>query len=349
MESKIYSQFGIKFWIIAASIVIVIAGIREMASLVTPLFLALFITAICYGPFVWLEKKGLPQALSLVIVILGIAVATAIVVTVLGASVSRFIDKLPFYEERFNLYWSSINQWVIDMGWLEKNHGLEDQIRPSSVVSIAGSIFTGLGNLMSDSILILLVVIFMLLEISSFTKKMMLISPSSLRKVDNITHNMNAYFGTKTLTSFITGALVSIALAVIGVDFPILWGFLAFLLNFIPNIGSVIAAVPAVLLALVQLDLGSAIQVAIVFVVINMVIGNIVEPKLMGKSLGLSPLIVFISLIFWGWILGTVGMLLAVPLTMTIKIIFDSMDEMKDIGLMMGDESSIEQYKPKQH
>jgi len=345
MDSKNYSQFGIKFWVIAASIVIVIAGIREMASLVTPLFLALFITSICYGPFLWLQKKGMPEILSLITVIFGIAVLTTLVGAVLGASISGFVEKIPFYEEKFNLYWIDINRWFVDLGWLDKKAGLAEQIKPSSIVSIAGDIFTGLGNLMSNFILVLIVVIFTLLEISTFIKKMKLISKDSLRKMDSVVHNMNTYFGTKTITSIITGIFVAIALAIIGVDFPLLWGFLAFLLNYIPNIGSVIAAIPAVLLALVQLGLTSAIEVAVVFLIVNGVIGNIVEPKIMGKNLGLSSLIVFISLIFWGWILGTVGMLLAVPLTMTIKIIFDSMDETKNIGLLMGDESSLEHFK----
>ena len=349
MESKGYTQFGIKFWVIAASIVIVIAGIREMASLVTPLFLALFITAICYGPFVWLQKKGLHKSISLIAIILGIAIITALVGTVIGTSVSGFVEKMPFYEEKFNLYWSDINQWIIGMGWLEKDTGLTEQIRPSRIVSIAGSIFTGLGNLMSDFFLVLLLVIFLLLELSIFIEKMKLISTNSLRKMDNIMHNMNTYFSTKALTSFVTGVFVSISLAVIGVDFPLLWGFLAFLLNFIPNIGSVIAAIPAVLLALVQLGVTSAVETAVVYIIVNAVIGNIIEPKLMGKILGLSSLIVFLSLIFWGWILGTVGMLLAVPLTMTIKIIFDSMDETKNIGLLMGDESSLKNYKHNLH
>jgi len=156
---------------------------------------------------------------------------------------------------------------------------------------------------------------------------------------------LNAYFGTKALTSLVTGILVTISLAIIGVDFPLLWGFLAFLLNFIPNIGSIIAAIPAILLALVQLGFPSAIAVAIVFLIVNVLIGNVIEPRLMGKNLGLSPLIVFVSLIFWGYVLGTVGMLLATPLTMTIKIIFDNMEETKHLGLMMGDESSIKNYK----
>ena len=349
MDSNNYSQFGLKFWVILASIIIVIAGIREMASLVTPLFLALFITSICYGPFLWLQKKGMPEILSIITVIFGIAALTTLVGAVLGTSISGFVEKMPFYEEKFNLYWIDINRWFVDLGWLDGKTGLEDHINPSSIVGIAGSVFTGIGNLMSDFFLVLLVVIFMLLEISMFIKKMKLISRKSLHRMDNVMHNMNTYFGTKTITSMATGIFVAIALAIIGVDFPLLWGFLAFLLNYIPNIGSVIAAIPAVLLALVQLGVTSAIEVAVVFLIVNGVIGNIVEPKLMGKNLGLSSLIVFVSLIFWGWILGTVGMLLAVPLTMTIKIIFDSMDETKNIGLLMGDESSLEHFKQDSH
>jgi AI-2 transport protein TqsA len=212
-------------------------------------------------------------------------------------------------------------------------------------MKFAGNVFTGFGNLMSNSFIILLVVIFMLLEISIFERKIKLINKSSLARVNKIVHNLNAYFGTKTLTSLVTGFLVSISLAIIGIDFPLLWGFLAFLLNFIPNIGSIIAAVPAVLLGLIQAGFPTALAVMIAFLLINIIIGNVIEPRLMGKNLGLSPLIVFISLIFWGWVLGTVGMLLATPLTMTIKIIFDNMEETKHIGLIMGDESSIINYK----
>ena len=117
MNSKKDSQFGIKFWVILASIVIVIAGIREMASLVTPLFLALFITSICYGPFFWLQKKGMPEILSLITVILGIAALTTLVGAVLGTSISGFVEKMPFYEEKFNLYWIDINLWFVNLGW----------------------------------------------------------------------------------------------------------------------------------------------------------------------------------------------------------------------------------------
>ena len=139
--------------------------------------------------------------------------------------------------------------------------------------------------------------------------------------------------------------MVSVGLALLGVDFPILWGALAFLLNFIPNIGSIIAAVPAVLLAFLQLPVGYGIATIALFFVINFIIGNIVEPKLMGKSLGLSTFVVFISLIIWGWILGPVGMLIATPLTITLKIIFDSREETRNIGILLGDSSAIKEIR----
>jgi predicted PurR-regulated permease PerM len=344
-REKIYSQFGIKFWIISASVIIVIAGLREAAGLITPLFLSVFITAVFYGPFKWLQNKGLKTPLSLIIIMLGIALITVSIFGLIGASVSSFMEKIPFYQERFNVYWKGFDYMFNNSKWITLNLDFSEYVDPGIIMELAGNVFTGFGNLMSNFFMILLVVIFMLLEISIFERKMHLINKNSLGRVNNIVKNLNAYFGTKALTSLTTGFLVAVSLAIIGIDFPLLWGFLAFLLNFIPNIGSIIASIPAILLGLVQSGFTTAIIVLVVFLLINVIIGNVIEPRLMGKNLGLSPLIVFLSLIFWGWVLGTVGMLLATPLTMTLKIVFDNMDETKHFGLMMGDESSISHYK----
>ena len=345
MEPKKISEFGVKFWIIIASLVIVIAGIKASASIITPLFLALFITALCYGPFVWLKKKGLPESLALIAVILGTGILLTLFLGFIGASISAFAVKLPFYEERFSQYWSSINIWLINTGLIDKDFGLEKHISPASIMSLTGDVFRGVGNLLSNSVLILLVVIFMLIESTLIAKKMNVIKPESLARGDEIINKLIKYTVTKTLTSLATGICVAISLWIIGVDFPILWGVLAFLLNFIPNIGSTIAAIPAVMLSLVQLGLPSAIVTTVAYVAINGVIGNFIEPRIMGRSLGLSPLVVFISLIFWGWTLGPVGMLLAIPLTILLKIIFDNREETKYFGLILGDETSLERYE----
>ena len=162
----------------------------------------------------------------------------------------------------------------------------------------------------------------MMLEASVFSEKVSFIRNDTGKTLTNIAgflDNTQRYMAIKAFTSLITGVLIGISMALMGVDYAVLWGFLAFLLNFIPNIGSIIAAVPAVLMTLLQLGGGSAVSVAIIFLAVNMLIGNVIEPRVMGRGVGLSSLVVFLSLVFWGWLLGPVGMLLSVPLTMLVK------------------------------
>ncbi len=140
----------------------------------------------------------------------------------------------------------------------------------------------------------------------------------------------------KTSTSLLTGVSVSICLGLIGVDYPVLWGLMAFLFNYVPNIGSIIAAIPAILLALIQLGPWATFWAGLSYVLINVLVGNLIEPRYMGKGLGLSPLIVFVSLVFWGWVLGPVGMFLSIPLTMTLKIALDSSHESRKFARLLG-------------
>jgi AI-2 transport protein TqsA len=150
----------------------------------------------------------------------------------------------------------------------------------------------------------------------------------------------------KTLISLATGILVGIGLSVLGVDFPVLWGFLAFLLNYVPNVGSTIAAIPAVLLAYIQLGFGRAVTAAAVYMVVNFILDNVIETKLMGRRLGLSSLVVFLSLIFWGSLLGPVGMVLCIPLTMTVKFACENNKDTQWIAVLLGPEVPAESITP---
>jgi predicted PurR-regulated permease PerM len=152
----------------------------------------------------------------------------------------------------------------------------------------------------------------------------------------------------KTLISLATGLLIGIWLTVLGVDFPILWGFLAFLLNFVPSIGSSVAAIPAVLLAFIQLGMGRALMAAAGYMAVNFILDNIIETKLMGKKLGLSTLVVFLSLIFWGSLLGPVGMVLCIPLTMTLKFACQNYKDTQWIAVLLGPEAAAESDPPVQ-
>jgi predicted PurR-regulated permease PerM len=145
--------------------------------------------------------------------------------------------------------------------------------------------------------------------------------------------------------SLLTGALILGWLWFLGLEYFVMWGLLAFMLNYIPTLGSILAAIPAVLLALVQLSVGEAATVGLGFIVVNFAIGNILEPRVMGKGLDLSPLVVFLSLVFWGWVLGSIGMLLSIPLTMTVKIALESFEDTRWIGIMMGSGKGVYEFK----
>ena len=157
--------------------------------------------------------------------------------------------------------------------------------------------------------------------------------------------SVHSYLGIKAGISLVTGLLIFIWLSILGVDYAVLWGLLAFLLNFVPTVGSFIAAVPAVLLAVVQLGPLHAGLTLAGFVVVNLVMGNMIEPRWMGRGLNLSPLVVFVSLVLWGWVLGPVGMLLSIPLTIMIKIALESQDETRWISIMLGAADSPTQDK----
>jgi predicted PurR-regulated permease PerM len=206
-------------------------------------------------------------------------------------------------------------------------------------------------SILTNTFLIIFIVIFLLMEESTFPQKLQTALPKAQETMDTVSSfnkRVNKYLLIKTTISFITGVLVAISLLILGVDFAILWGLIAMLMNFIPNVGSLIAAVPAVLLAAVQLSIGDAGLVALCYIVINVVMGNIIEPRLMGKGLGLSPLVVFLSLIFWGWLFGLVGMFLSIPLTMIVKIALEQNPNTLWIAIMLGDSAPPKEVLPKQ-
>jgi len=236
-------------------------------------------------------------------------------------------------------------QTTLMMGLLEKlgvdtsSLAITELFNPGAAMKLVGTLLNSLGNVLTNGFLILMTAIFMLLEASSFPAKLRGVlggSESSMARFDNFISNVKHYMAIKTLISFATGAFVVIWLAIIGVNYAMLWGLLAFALNYVPNIGSIIAAIPAVLLAVIQLGILKALVVAAGYVGINIVMGNFLEPRFMGRGLGLSTLVVFLSLLFWGWVLGPVGMLLSVPLTMTAKIALESRDDTHWIAVLLG-------------
>jgi len=327
--------------VILASSIIVIAGIKSASSILITILLSVFIAIVCAPPFLWLRSKGIPKSFAITIIVLIFLTIAFLIGLLVGTSVADFTSKLPLYQSKLESQTLLLIEWLKQKEIIEPEFKVTNEINPGSILVFVGNTLNQLSSLFADIFLIAFIVIFMLLEASSFPKKLNKIlkeSTEKMRRIEIIYHKINRYIGIKTVISAITGILVYVVLLIIGVDYALLWGVLAFALNFIPNIGSILAAVPALLLTIIQLGFWEALWVLIAYILINTVMGNIIEPKFMGKGLGLSTLVVFISLIFWGWLLGPMGMLLSIPLTIAVKIILDSSEETRWLGIILGPE-----------
>lgn len=331
-----------------AGLLIILAWMRYAQSLIVPFLLALFLAAIAATPVNWLKSKGLPVPLAIMLVLL-ISIAAGVFVTlILGSSVDEFSKSLPAYQTRLKELTGGIVDWLAGMGInAPETRGILNVIDPGKAMGFANSLISSLGGVFGNAFLILFTVLFMLMEAWSFPQKINAIygnrGDEVLNRISDVLKSTRQYLSIKMLMSLATGILVGGGTALIGLDFPILWGFLAFALNFIPNIGSIIAAVPAVLLSLVQLGSMATLGVILVYLTANIVIGNIVEPRYMGEKVGLSTLVVFLSLVFWGWLFGLVGMLLSVPLTMTVKFASLANEETRWLGILLGPGSETEE------
>ncbi len=339
---------GLRFWIIMASLVIVLAAMKESRYIINIILLSFFATSISIAPIEWMKKKGVPELFANLIMVLIFIIIVGLTILIISSSINNFFSRVPYYNEKFNELWFATHQWLVEHQLMDENFSPMKELNPGNIINIAGGLFAGIGNVLGTFFLVFIIYIFMLFEISVFSRKLKLIKPKSVHSVDNVLKSLVKYFGIKTLTSFATGFFITIGLLILGVDFPVLWGFLAFILNFIPSIGSFVAAIPAVLLSLILLGPIGALITIIMYFVINTIIGNIIEPQLMGRNLGISPLFVFIAMIFWGYILGPVGMLIATPLIIMIKIIFDSRPVTKDLGTLLGNNITVKALEDEQ-
>jgi len=337
-ESRIFrSGLSATLLTLAASVV-VIAGMRAAQNLIVPLMLALFLAIIAAPGVSWLKRKRVPSPVAILLVVIVMLAGLTVVGIVLGRSVNLFVAAIPQYQVRIDGLVESIpaslERFNIDIDESE----ITEILSPGSIMSWVGSGLKGLAALLKNAFVISLIVVFMLMEGVWIPTKLRVAFGEDSGTVQQLSHaatQIQRYLAVKTIISLATGTFIAVWTAVVGLDFVLVWGLLAFLLNFIPTIGSLIAAVPAVLLALVQLGPGAALAVGIGFLIVNVAFGNIIEPNVMGRTLGLSTLVVFLSLVFWGWVLGTVGMLLSVPLTMIIKIILESSETTRPIAIML--------------
>ncbi|MCH8160106.1 MAG: AI-2E family transporter [Proteobacteria bacterium] len=325
-----------------AAVIVVIYGMQMAKALLVPFLIAAFLALITVRPMLWLQNKRIPSFLAALIIVMVIMMILAIVGTILGSSIADFTAALPGYQARLDVIVDGVLDFFVKhLNGDESIQSLGDMIDPGWAMGLAASLLNSLKGVLTNTFLIIFTMIFMLLEASSVGTKIEAAfgrSANSLERPRKFLRDLGRYLGIKTIVSMATGLCAGVLTWSLGLDFPLLWAMLAFLLNYIPTIGSIIAAVPAILLALVQLGPAEAGAAAIGFAAINVVFGNVIEPRMMGYGVGISPLVVFVGLVFWGWVFGPVGMLLSVPLTMALKLALESDERSRWIAIFIGSE-----------
>ena len=339
MQSDVEGRNIIRILVALASCVVIVAGMRAAASILVPFFLSVFI-AVITGPFMfWFVRKGVPRVVALVLSIGAVVIAVVVIGGWIGSSLRRLSMDLPGYEVQFRHGIEATAAWLQARGVDTSAMEVSEIFNPGAIMRIVLGGLKNFQKVLTNGFLVIMTVAFMLAEATHLRDKIRLLvgyRDESLGGFDRFTGSVNRYLAIKTVVSAATGILVTLFLLVMGLDYPVLLGLMAFLLNYIPSIGSIIASIPAILLALVQLGLVPACIIGIGYLMINVSLASIIEPRFMGKGLGISALVVFLSLIFWGWVLGPVGMLLSVPLTMTVKIALDSMQETRWLSILLG-------------
>ena len=328
-----------------ACLIVLIAGLRAAEAVVVPFLLSVFLAMLGIPLQTWLRQHGAPRSLAIVVVVLtmvGVLVGVGVIV---GGSLNAFdVNARTEYETRLTGLLEglvgSVETQLAGWGINLSGSALDELINPGRILQLTSSLFFGVAGILSNFLLVILTMIFILIEAAGFSAKLQAAFGDAGAKVSQLSTVMTQvhhYLMIKTAISFVTGLVLGLWVWIWGVDFPILWGLLAFLLNYIPNIGSILAAVPPVLVGLIQPggSVGLSLAVASGYIAVNLVLGNFVEPRVMGQRLGLSTLVVFVSLVFWGWIWGGVGMLLSVPLTMVVKILMQNSKELRWVAVLL--------------
>ncbi|WLD57564.1 AI-2E family transporter [Salinispirillum sp. LH 10-3-1] len=330
---------GLRWLLGLAAVVIIIAGLKVAEAIVIPMMLALFLGIISLPPLHLMTRKGVPPIIAIAVVFATIMLFGGILAIIISASIDSFMNRLPEYQARLEMMTGDLFTQLELFGFPVDVAAAMDQFNPSQAMNLVGRAMSSVGSVLTNVFLVVFILLFLLLEQATFSAKFKRAMPPTNQSVVHATsfiRQVNKYLAFKSLISLVTGIIITLFLWIVGVDFPLLWGLVALLMNFIPNVGSILAAIPAVLLATVQLGVGDAVIVALGYLAVNVVMGNLIEPRVMGSGLGLSPLVVFLSLILWGWLFGPVGMFLSIPLTMIVKIALEQSSSTRWIAIMLG-------------
>ena len=314
----------------AGAAVLVLAGVRSIAWLVGPAFLALIIVIALSPVQSWLRRHNWPAWLTtlvLVVLVVGLLVALSLVVVV---SLARLAALLPQYADRADQLLRSLAGSLATYGvGPDQLQGAVSSVSPAKVVALIGALLAGLSAALSSLVFLLCLMLFLSVEAGGIDRRLAAVSadrPELSAALRSFAHGTRSYLLVTTVFGLIVAVLDGLALAIIGVPLAVLWALLAFITNYIPNVGFVIGVVPPALLALLTSGVPEMLVVIGVYCVLNFVIQSLIQPRFVGDSVGLAMTTTFVALVFWAWLLGPLGALLAIPLTLLAKALLVDVD-----------------------
>jgi AI-2 transport protein TqsA len=358
MESKekLPIQRSGQVLILLGALVLVVTGLKLAQGFFLPVLLAFFVATVSFPITSALRKRKVPRSLA---VLLTVLIDFAFIAGIIVLGVTLVGDLQRKWDERYAGQFSQqvrsgaeslagkLEQWGVEDSKekiqmaVENNLANLQDIRFERIWDFSTGLLGHVVGFFGTSLIVLILTVFMLSEARMFGRRLEAISQArgpNIERMLSATRDIQRFLAIKTAVSLLTGFLAGLLCWAAGLDFYVLWGILAFALNFIPVIGSLIAGVPPMILALLVAGWPNALLVAGGYLLINNFLGNFIEPMLVGRRFGISTLVVVISVLFWGWVWGPLGMLLAVPLTMMLKVVLDGSDEFRWIGVAISAE-----------
>ncbi len=331
---------GANLLFMLACLVVVVYGMRFAAPILLPSAMALFLAVLSLPVMLWLRARRVPGILAILLTLFLNMGVIGLVILVLSQSIAELQAQLPRYIREFQeLQVTWFNAIESRTDFVVSQYLTTNLVDPLVFIDFARGAVGRVAQLVSMTFLVFLIMAFMLSEAMVFPEKFRhIVGPSATNedRLQKVVSEIQTYLGIKTVVSIATGLLLGSWAHFMGLDFPILLGLIAFLLNYVPTVGSILAAIPALFLSLILVgSIPHAIMVVMGYVVVNTVFGNILEPTLMGRRLGLSTLVVILSLLFWGWAWGPIGALLSVPLTVVVKIWLENTKDLRWVAVLL--------------
>lgn len=326
-----------------ASVVLIVAGLKAMAELLTPILLSLFLVLVTYPILAWLKGKGLPHWLAYILVLLSVVATGALTVLFLVDSVNELINLLPTYSDQIEAQVNSLWLWLREQGVTLDDVQSLDWFQPERIIRLSLSLTSSLLGILSDTGLTLLIFVYMLATAPGFSRllrKGLKNDLQALQRTEEFAQSTSSYLMIKGWLGALTALVQMLLMWWLGLDFTVLWGVLSFAFNFVPNIGFYIALAPPLLIALVELSWIKAALFAVGYIVINNFFDIVIAPRYLAKGLDLSVLVTFLSVVIWAWILGPVGAFLALPLTIMVKkLLLEPFPQTQLVAALMGSAS----------